>query len=325
MKFLKILTSIIIIFIVVCLITLYFLPVKYQISTSVTINEPAALTFNFINSPEKLKEWFPMDNIEIISSDNQIGSGIKWIDNPEINNGQMVCRAIYPNDSIIYSIALSDNRINALSRFTLYDENDKCTINWTIAGKMHYLFRWMAFFKEKYFAGMMNKGMQKLKTEVEKIGKVNVKIERAFLPDGQMLLATRDTIPKSDNTAIDELANLAYLEIFNFIEKNNIEFAGPPLTIYYNKKNNLIVDFAIPIINRPNLKGNERIKLMELYSGPVLKAKVTNSKKNKEYAYQLLDAFMKKNNFKINEYYWEENINNSPNNYLLNIYYPIKK
>lgn len=332
MNFLKILSVMILTIAAIFIIVSFILPEKYNISSSVVIDEPQAITYDFVINSEKMIQWWPFtdnnseENVTPVLSNSTTGSGIKWISNDIIKSGKMICFTNKPYDWITYTFKISDKKINALSRFTFNENDNKTTVEWTISGELPLFFRWMKFFNIYDIAEYMKKGLVKLKKETEKISGINLQIEGTEVPDDQMLIAIRDTLQENNLKDIKDAQTLSEYELLDFITKNNIELAGPPIKIIYFSDNQYIFDTAIPIIFKPNIKTYGRMRLMRRYGGPVILGIYHGLEKNIHYAYKILDDFMKKHHFEGYGYYWIENINNFPKlnqPQTINIYFPI--
>lgn len=177
MKFLKVLTGIIVVLILIFLIGGLFLPKSYSVSRTVTINAPDSIIYRNIADFNQFYKWNPWAKMEPsakVSFDGipekpghqynwkgeQTGSGLMKIKSVELNKQiDIELKFIGPFESV------------ADTKFSIEPKNTAHTVTWTMSGENNMVSKWMCLLMggmDKMIGKDFESGLASLKEKSEK-------------------------------------------------------------------------------------------------------------------------------------------------------------
>jgi effector-binding domain-containing protein len=285
-----------------------------------------------VENIENWQKWSPIYSFDydIINrrAKTAYGSEIIWKNKQDdITTGFIKCINVVPYEQLTYSINISKEN-NATVSFLFEESNGKTKITCLLQGRLQYPFHFLKFYKEKFFASLIEQGLVELKRQSESLGRLNIKISITSVPD-QKILAIRDTVSMNKPEVLNIALGTAYAELFEFVNpKNNIQFAGPPLEIIITTEPEYSFDAAIPIIAPDNIIPSGRVKINNLTGGKMVKAIYQGTYRNINMALKVIECYIYKNNLDKNGNMWMEYINDPvrtpPEELITNIYIPVK-
>jgi len=155
------------------LIVALFLPSEVEVSRSITIDRPANMVFQQVNSLDNWVKWDPWYESEpdmLISPDSEHDSGVgarrKW-DSEEHGSGAQEIVESYP-DSLI-RIKLEMEKVGAsYATWTFKEDNGKTNVTWTLEADAPLLLRpFMIMFLPSAVKKDYDRGLANLKKLVE--------------------------------------------------------------------------------------------------------------------------------------------------------------
>lgn len=332
MKIFKIVLIVVAILIALMVIVTFFLPSKFKIERITEIKAPASTVFEQINVLKHWPEWDPWMAYDTaqVRTYNDIkggaGSSFEWKSNNEkVGNGSLKILESVPAKMLKFTIS-NDGMQMGYGQFDLTESNGNTKVVWSMQGELSFFERWFGLMIESMVGPDFEKGLARLKNIAEKN------------PYGNIIITVEETkavpilyISDSTSTEPDKIAatiGKAYQEIGEFMGKNKIEMAGPPIAItrFFDFKR-YSFDAAMPIVQQ-NVKTDGRIKLGTTYAGKAVKGIYVGSYDQASSAYYAIEKFIKDHDLLINGNSWEVYMNDPANtkqeDLVTHIYYPVK-
>ncbi|GEM_PF-1537199 len=332
MKFLKKLVLSLLIFFGILAIILLLIPSEYEIKRTIEIDAPPAIVYGFVSNIRNWNKWSPLvanaKEVEYFNDLNPARSGLIWFGNDQDwSPGFLECFVNTPYDIIQYKLSLREGFNRAITSFIFIDKGGKTKLSWSIKSKLDFWYKYLRFYKEKFFGGVLEEGLANLKTLAEKEADIDLNISQVLIPN-QKLIAIRDTLHKSNMNLIGAALGMAYTELFQFIDRKKLQIAGPPISINIANANDYIFDAAVPIIAPANIIPFGRIRITKLTGGKAIKAVYTGSYAGIPTAYLIIDSYIANHNLQRVGDSWEEYVNDPvrtpPEELITNIYVPVK-
>jgi effector-binding domain-containing protein len=172
---------------------------------------------------------------------------------------------------------------------------------------------------------LFEKSLANLKEVSEAAPKVNVKI---IMTDAepQTILAINETT-SMDKKEISDALDRDFAEIKEFMQKNNLEMAGPPLAVNNSFEGGRYnFDAGIPI-KTTKVTTSGRIRLMMTPPGKVVKGIAVGPYYQSDTYYRIMEDYIKENNLKLRGKSWEVYVSDPSvtpaENLVTHIFYPI--
>jgi effector-binding domain-containing protein len=331
MKVLKIVLMIILAIVILFLVVAAFMPSSYHIERSIDINQPVELVFEQVADLNNFEQWSPWNEMEPSAYSPVEGMGVgqvsKW-DGDTVGKGALTVTGITEYESLTQSLKFEEPFEGAAEiTFTfVQNENGTIKVTWSTIGELGYpVARFLKPMIESELAESFDKGLAKLKERCEAI-KDYVKIEVTNFPGGKYYTIS----DKCHVSEIEGKMNKIFPELYAFVGKNQLQFAGNPITINNEYDMELkIWDFtvAVPVTDNSK-KATGKIKAMELPPMKVAKTVYVGPYDGSEKTYMAMEVNMKKRGYEVAGKSIEEYVNSPedtpPNELITNIYYPIK-
>jgi len=177
MKFFNVFVSIIGLFVIVFLVSLFF-PRTYKISSSISVNVPANKSFDFLNNIKNWSNWSPWNksiDSTIIFFYSTADTGVnaaQYFYGKNIGHGSCRINNSITNKLISYSFKLHFNETDFISSATFYfkPQNNYTLITWIDSGDvgLNPVHRFMLPTKIKSTQQSFDEGLVKIKKATEK-------------------------------------------------------------------------------------------------------------------------------------------------------------
>jgi effector-binding domain-containing protein len=267
MKFLKIFGIVILVIIVLIVILGFIAPKGYHAERTVSINAPKAMVFNQVKYWRNWQAWSPWAEqdsamqIMIEGTDGEVGSGYKWIGDPDITGrGEMTNTGLKEGEEITYHLHFlepweseSDGYVRLME-----GESGEVEVAWGFQGEMPFPWNIMMLFTSMndMIGKDFDRGLTLLKDIVEK---EKAAIERFDIQTGifpaKNYAGIRNEVPFSE---MQTFFQNSYAQIQQGIQIKRLRVTGAPAGLYYSwdmqhMKSDMAAAFAI----RGNLKTDQ--------------------------------------------------------------------
>lgn len=312
MKILKRILLVLVILVALAAIIGFMFPSKLHIERSVAMKASKETVFKEINSLKKFNSWSPFYELDTAAKfiydgpDEGTGSKLTWESKKgDAGSGVMTITDSKANESVSISIQFKGGG-EALSVIQLAsaDSGTKMTWAFNMDAGMNPFERLMgALFMDKMLGAMYEKGLNKLKTNIENNPsstekEINVELTTVTAMN---YLAVRDT---ASVTTIGQKLGMSYQMIGVVMKKQKLNMAGAPFAFYYTEsKTSWDMDAAVPT-DKPG-KADGKVKPGMIKAGNAAVAHYFGDYMKVSSAYEALHKWIAKNNKKINGAPWE--------------------
>jgi hypothetical protein len=152
-------------------------PDTFHVERSIDINAPARKIFPFINDLRKGGEWSPWEKSDphmqrtYIGPSSGKGAGYVWAGNEESGKGKMTITESLENQKVVVALHFDEPmQGDSVVEYVLSAKGEQTNVKWTMSGPMAYISKVICIFMDmdKMIGGQFEKGLQNLKTVVEK-------------------------------------------------------------------------------------------------------------------------------------------------------------
>ena len=330
-KFLKVLLIILIVVGGGYSIWMATLPASYEVSRSLSMNAPAAVVFEQVNTVKNWENWsaWMEDDTTIVNTYEgpASGPGAKWTWNGEKSStGTMELMESVPHSSLAFDMTFGKSVSKVTCTFA--EENGVTTATLGLAGEVGFFQRFMSKMMDVWIGPYYERGLNNIKEIVESMPKApEVAIEMTEVEAMPYYGIKTEDLPMDQMNA--EFFGTNYGKIMAYMGENGIEAAGAPFAIYYkwDKENQVTtLEPGVPVAEQG--EGNDEVKGGMTYAGPVLHATYTGPYAQSESVHEAISAYMRDNNITFGDIVWEVYANDPqevPEEELITeIYYAIK-
>jgi effector-binding domain-containing protein/uncharacterized protein YndB with AHSA1/START domain len=314
------------------------LPSRVQVDREIVIDTYAATVFALLNDYRQMNRWSgirgddPNARIEITGSPHGVGAGMSW-EGRILGRGQQTITASEPFSSISSTLILDSGK-TAKVTYSLSEVAGKTQLNWTY--ERHFGFdlagRLFALMLDRIIGPETEKDLARLKEFAEQLPKADFsELEVEQLIVAANAIAYRKTASAPDAGAISEAMGDAYFDILSFIDANDLEEAGAPLSITRTfSGSELVFDAAIPVrgIRDDTPRNGTIVKIGETYAGPVIRVRHTGPYRTLGHTHQQIAAWLAALGIKRNGDAWESYISDPTrtveSELLTYVYYPVR-
>ena len=227
-------------------VTGYLLPKQVHIERSITVNRPATMMFEILNSYRYFNEWSPWadrdPNAEFVISgpESGVGARMSWIGEPQlVGSGWQEIIASEPYEQINIKLDFDAQGI-ADTGFKLVSQGDATHITWFFDSDLtagvnfldSFLARYFGLLFDRWVGGDYELGLANLKQFAESLAVSDfsqIEIERVFVSAQNILYVTTSSSQDPADIALAMAA--AYAEISAFIHASDISMDGSPMAI----------------------------------------------------------------------------------------------
>ncbi len=261
MKFLKVLSGIIILLAIILLILNFLAPKDYEISRSLIIDAPKEIVFKHIKYWKAWRDWSPwverdkQMRISVAGVDGEPGSIYKWTGNPEITGkGEMINTGVKENQEITYRLRfLEPFESQSDGYLRLLSDGKQVKALWGFKGHYGFPTNIMLLFTDmdKAVGADFERGLELLKSICEKEAHdiLQYQVHKVVLA-GQRYAAVKGDVSFAE--AGNFLAD-SYVQIMRMLKRKGIRAKGPACALYYvwdEKNQTSKLAAAIPVNRR---------------------------------------------------------------------------
>lgn len=335
MKILKKIGIVLLVIVGLYLLISLFLPGTIKVERSITINAPAAVVFEQINTLKNWKSWSYWDNIDSAMKSEYSGpeSGLtakhSWEStNENVGKGSLTIVESKPDSLVVTELAF-DGMGTSIGGWkikdtvggvivTTYMNMDMGLFGRIFPGLM--MDSWLGVDFEKSLAGLKKVA----EAQPAKASAPEIKIE-ATTTQNMIYVSTKK---ESKFESISEDIGASYGKIGEFMGKNKLEQAGPVFAFYHSyTPESVSMECGIPVTKM--VKGEGDILVSEMKAGNAVVAHYYGDYAGTEAAHKLIDEWVKQNNKKVIGSPWEVYITDpvvekDTMKWLTDVYYPIE-
>jgi len=342
MKVLKIIIGIIGLIVILALVYLMILPDNYRLERRTTINATPEVVMNNISSFKKWESWSPWTAKDPAAKytyegpEAGVGAKMGWVtslppDNEnQIGEGGITVIEQTDNESLVYDFAFyKPFEMNSKGGFSLKsDEDGNTVVIWYDEGKLSFFQRPMSKMMDIMMGPDFEAGLINLKTYCESMesetGANDFVIEEVEVEAYPYLAVT-------DSCSVDMVsAKLGewYGAIMAHCGENGITPAGQPFAMYHSWDGSATrMTAGIPLSEAT--EGKDQIESGTMYAGSALKVTYVGPYEGTESAHMSINTYIEENGKEFAGAPWEVYVSDpgnepDPNNYITEIYYPIK-
>ena len=254
-------------------VTGYLLPKRVHVERSITIERPATMIFEVLNSYRYFNEWSPWAKRDpnakftVSGPESGVGARISWAGDPQlVGSGWQQIVASKPYEQINIKLDFDAQGV-ADTGFTLTPAGDATRVTWFFDSDLTEGVNWLDSFLARYFGLLFDRwvggdyelGLANLKKFAESLPASDfsqLKIERVDVEAQTILFVTSTS--SQDPSDIARAMTVAYAEISEFMNLNGVRMNGQPMAITRTRgEGNYQFDAAIPVDFVPSgLSGN---------------------------------------------------------------------
>jgi len=334
----KIVVGLIVIIALISIVGL-FLPAKFHMERTITVNAEPAAVFEQVNNLQNWNNWCPWNKMDTAwvqtfgGSASGVGAAYSWkSEMMEVGNGSMKITSSAPNDSVIVELNFMEHGTSRGSfHFNKTDSGTALTWGFDSDAGWDLISRYMRLFMEGELDKNMNEGLAEIKKIAESMPKAapHVQIETSTM-EAMKVLTIKDSCTMAD---ISQKLGGIYGEIGMEMGKANAAQAGAVFAIYHNVVKNadgsmkFVLEAGIPVDKV--CKPSGRVKYWEMKPGTVVVANHYGKYEATEQTHALVDEWLKANNRKVTGAPWEAYVTDpgkEPDTmkWLTRIYYPVE-
>jgi len=310
------------------IVTGYLLPKQVHIERSITVDRPAPIMFEILNSYQYFNEWSPWakrdPNAEFIISGPQAGVGARmsWIGDPQlVGSGWQEIVASDPYQQINIKLDFDAQGV-ADTGYRLVAGNDSTEITWFFDSDLtagvnfidSFLARYFGLLFDRWVGGDYELGLENLKQFAESMpisSFVQTDIEPVEVVAQEILYITANSPVNTGDVA--EAMATAYAEISAFMNQTGIGMTGSPMAITRTREEGIYqYEAAIPVDFIPAvLSGNIQSGLSP--AGPAVRAVHQGGYDQLGPTYEKLTAYMTAHGLSQGRVSWEHYISDPAN------------
>lgn len=304
-------------------ITGYLLPREVHIERSITIERPAPMMFELLNSFQYFDKWSPWAQrdpdatFSISGPESGVGARLSWSGDPQlVGSGWQEIVASKPYEEIKIRLDF-DAQGPADTGFRLKPLGDATRVTWFFDSDLTkgvnyldaFLARYFGLLFDRWVGGDYETGLANLKKYAESLPVSDfsqLEISRVDLVAQSILYVT--TSSSQDPADIADAMAAAYDEISEFMNRTGINMSGQPMAITRAwEEGSYQFDAAIPVDVVPsNLSGNIQSGLSP--AGPAIRAVHHGGYDELMPTYRKLAAYMSAHGLRQGSVSWEHYI-----------------
>ena len=315
----------------------FAMPRSHRVEVSTEIDAHPATVFALVNDLRRFTLWAPWKdtdpNVRFMYSGNTrgVGSTVTW-DGAIIGTGTQTIVESEPYEFV--GIVMSPGEPGeARSWFRLAPGTGTTIVHWGFEADygMNIVGRYFASMLGGVVARDYEAGLANLKELAETLPKTDFSgLEIEHLVVEPVDIAYLPTRSRPEPGAIAEALGQAYFRILNFIDENDLQDAGAPLSITRTFAGaELQFDAGIPVrgITADTPRSADGIRLGSTYSGAVIRVRHIGSYRNLSVTHRKIAAYLAAYGISRNGDAWESYVSDpaqvAERDLLTLIYYPV--
>lgn len=316
----------------------FLLPRTHQVEVSVEIDAHPATVFVLINDFRRHELWSTWGDIDpnarILYSGSPRGEGaiMTW-DGVVLGSGSQLITESRPYEYVGVSMNPGEDG-EARSWYALTPGVGTTLVTWGFEADygMNIVGRYFASMLGGVIARDYHDSLAQLKELAENLPSADfsdIEAEHIVVESYDIAYLPKST--RTDPAAIAESMREAYLQILTFIDRNNLDDAGAPLSIVRNLSGSaLMYDAAIPIrgLSADTPRDGSGVRIGTTYAGPVVRVKHIGSYRTLTRTHRKITAYLAATGIERNGAAWESYVSdpgNTPEAQLITyVYYPVR-
>jgi len=316
----------------------FALPRSHRVDVTMEIDAHPATVFVLVNDFRRYALWSPWaeadPNARFIYSGARrgVGATMTW-DGAIIGSGTQRITESRPFEHVGVIISPGEPG-EARSWFTLEPGTGTTLVTWSFEADygLNIVGRYFASLLGGVVAGEYRTGLENLKAVAESLPSADfsdLEIEHMVVEAAE--IAYLPTASRPEPAAISAAMGKAYFEILKFIDQNDLEEAGAPMSITRSYSGaELRFDAAIPVrgVTDKTPREGAGVKLGVTYEGPVIRVRHVGSYRGLAITHRKIAAYLAALGIERNGAPWESYVSDPgkvPESELLTyVYYPIK-
>ncbi len=314
-----------------------FLPSRAHVEHSITIDASRATVFALLNDFHQVNKWSPWieddpnARIEIFGPRRGVGATVLW-DGNIVGQGSQTINESVRFERVVSALDFGDQG-KADVVFDLSETEDGTVVVWTF--NMEFGFNLIGRYIGLILGGVVGedneKGLASLKSMAEGLPKADfsdVEIEHIVVEATDIAYLPATSIPEA--TAISDAMGKAYFNILGFIDENDLQEVGAPMSISRAFSGSKIsFDAAIPVrrITASTPRSDGSVKLRTTYKGSVIRVKHIGSYRELGRTHDKIAAYLAALGIDRNGDAWESYVSDptrtDEDELLTYVYYPI--
>jgi len=315
----------------------FALPQQHRIEETIEIDAHPATIFALVNDFHRFSQWVPWaktdPNARFLYSGATRGEGaiMTW-DGAVIGSGAQVITESRAYEYV--GIAMNPGEDGeARSWFDVTRGIGNTQVKWGFETDhgMNIVGRYFAAMLGGIVARDYHDGLVQLKQLAESLPAADfsdLEIEHIVVAANDIAFLPTSSSP--DPATVAEALRVAYFRVLTFIDKNNLELDGAPLSITRNFNGaELAFDAGIPVrgLNDDTPRASAGIQIGATYAGPVLRVKHIGSYKRLGDSHNKVSAYLAALGIERNGAVWESYVSDpgkvQERNLLTYLYYPV--
>ena len=292
-----------------------FLPSRANVERNTRIDASPATVFALLNDFHQVNKWShwleedPNARFDFFGPRRGVGATFAW-DGNIIGKGRQTISESVPFERIVYDLNFEDED-TATTILELSDVDGETVLVWTF--NMEFGFNLIDRYIGLIIGGVIGenneKGLASLKLMAEGLPKADfsdMEIEHIVVEATDIAFQATSSVPEA--AAISDAMGRAYFNILGFIDENNLQEAGAPISISRAFSGSEIrFDAAIPVRGMAGSKprGDTSVKLGKTYEGPVIRAKHVGSYRSLGRTHDKIAAYLAALGIERNGDAWE--------------------
>jgi len=175
MKFLKFFIGVIVVLLLIFFIGSFFISKQFSVERSVVVNAPDSVVYNYAADYSKFSEWSPWHEVEpdakysLSGTPGMPGYTYSW-DGEEVGKGKFEIVKAEPYKALYQKLSFIEPWESINDDNLFFEPSGSGTkVTWVFAGESHSaLDKWMSLMYDGMVGDDYEKGLNKLKTQLEK-------------------------------------------------------------------------------------------------------------------------------------------------------------
>lgn len=317
----------------------FALPRTHRVEVSTEIDAHQATVFALVNDFRRFTLWAPWTDVDpnarFIHSGSSRGEGaiLTW-DGAIIGSGAQAIVESRPYEYV--GIVMSPGETGeAQSWFRLAPGTGTTIVHWGFEADygMNIVGRYFASMLGSVVARDYQAGLDNLRELAESLPSADfsgIEIEHIIVEPVE--IAYRQTVSRPEPSSMSEAMGEAYFEVLSFIDEQELQDAGAPLSIARGfRGSDLVFDSAIPVrgVTDETPRDGPAVRIGTTYGGPLIRVRHIGSYRDLTTTHRKITAYLAAHGIERNGDAWESYVSDpgkvAEADLQTLIYYPIKQ
>jgi len=337
MKALKITGIVIGVILLLFLLTILVLPSESHVERSIVINASSEKVFRVVNNFKRFNDWSPWASIDpdtkYVYEGPAMGEGAKmsWVsDHSDVGSGAQWIVESVPNKLVRTELQFEGFEDVSEAAFIIEELAEGQTkVTWAFDAEMKGVGKIFGVMMDGMLGPMYEEGLENLKSIVESAPDYSAEITLESTEPVAYLGIKKSMEVELDDEEVGEVFTKIYTDLEQYMQKNNIQSAGPPLTVYHEiGEQSYVMEPGIPVKGEVAVE-HETINRGAIPASNAVKAVHVGDYSELEQTYKEVEKFIKENKLTAKNVPWEVYVIGPGNEqdstkWTTNIYFPIE-